>query len=144
MFPICCNYLIWRYPTTLYSAHAAQSVCSWWWYVHQHSYNQWHFVHCPSSWVYRKQRFGAGHCLHPQGGGLFSLPPNRHGTYLHIYLPTAIGLMPDGSVYIKWTNTDKMHKTQTTEQTNTQHLKPITQNGFQKYHENTEIPSRPN
>jgi hypothetical protein len=47
---------------------------------------------------------------------------------IYIYLPTAIGLMPGGSVYIKWTNTDKMNKTQITEQTNTQHLKPITQN----------------
>jgi hypothetical protein len=36
--------------------------------------------------------------------------------------------MPGGSVYIKRTNTNKMNKTQTTEQTNTQHLKPITQN----------------
>jgi hypothetical protein len=36
--------------------------------------------------------------------------------------------MPGGSVYIKLTNTNKMNKTQTTEQTNTQHLKPITQN----------------
>jgi hypothetical protein len=36
--------------------------------------------------------------------------------------------MRGGSVYIKWTNTDKMNKTQTTEQTNLQHLKPITQN----------------
>jgi hypothetical protein len=35
--------------------------------------------------------------------------------FFFIYLPTAIGLMPGGSVYIKLTNTDKMNKTQTTD-----------------------------
>jgi hypothetical protein len=58
------------------------------------------------------------------------VPETTDGSlYIYIYIYIYIYLFTNCNwAYARWQCLDKMNKTQTTEQTNTQHLKPITQN----------------